>query len=101
MNRTEATNKGVKLKELLNVKLNIMGATGGTITNWKRLRVHLKSNKTGIIHQEEIFISPEARDNLLSYETLKRLGHTHKNIADGNEPGKKATNTKYYIIYNF
>ena len=90
MSRTEATNKGVKLDELPNVKLNI---TGATITYWKRLRVHLKSNKTGITHQEEIYISPEARDNLISYETLKRLGHTHKNIAGGNELGKTETNT--------
>ena len=79
MSRTEATNKGIKLDDHPNIKLNITRATGDTITNWKRLRVHLKSNETGIVHQEKIYISPEVRHNLISYETIKKTRtHTQK-----------------------
>ena len=93
MSRIEATNKGVKLDKLPKIKLNILGATGGIIPNWKRLRVHLKTNETGKTHQEEKYITPEARDNLISYETLKKLGHKHKNTANGKELGNTETNT--------
>ena len=33
----------------------------------------------GLTHQEELYISPKAKDNIISFETLKRLGYTHTN----------------------
>ena len=74
------------MNKLPKLKLNITGATGTRLTDWRQLSVYLKSKETGITHQEELYISPEAKDNIISYETLKRLGYTHTN--NGTESPK-------------
>ena len=71
MNTKDATSGGIDVESLPDIELHIMGVAGKMTANWKRFRVHLQSESTGIMHLEEIYLSPEVKDNLLSYETLK------------------------------
>ena len=40
-----------------------------------KFRVNLTSTTTGQSHFEEVYLAEECEDKLLSYETLKHLGH--------------------------
>ena len=75
MNQKEAENKGIDISTLPQTKIDVTGATEGKITNWKKMSIHIRSNETGIQHREDIYISPEAKNNIISYATLKRLGY--------------------------
>ena len=44
----------------------------------------MTSTVTGLPHQVEIYISTEENDNIISYETLKRMRYTHTN--SGTKP---------------
>ena len=103
MNTADAAKNGKHTEDLPDIELHIKGVTGKMMANWKRFRVHLKLERTGITHLKEIYLSPEVRDNLLSYETLKRLGHVNDNHfrqptnREGPaQPIKKAT--RIYIL---
>ena len=86
MNQREVATKGIKVNNLPKVKLNITRATGESLTDLRQLSVYLTSKETGLTHQEELYISPEAKDNIISYEMLKRLEYTHTN--NGTESPK-------------
>ena len=79
MNTEDATKSGIQTKNLPDTEQHINRVAGKMTANWKRFRVHLQSERTGITHLEEIYLSPEVKDNLLSYKALKRLGHVDDN----------------------
>ena len=61
---------------------------------WNRFTVHLTLKETWRTHLEEIYLSEDVRDELMSYEPLKRLGHVdHKTFTQPIEqPGMKQKN---------
>ena len=51
---------------------------------WHRFRVNIRSKATGQSNFEEVYLAEDCQDKLLSYETLRRLGHINEEQFLGN-----------------
>ena len=56
---------------------------------WYRFRVKLTSSSTDQSHFEEVYLAEGCKDKLLSYATLKRLGHINEDTFLKNIKQKK------------
>ena len=75
----KATKHGIKTQNLPKIILKIGGIAGEKTAIWRRMRININSKTTGRQHLEEIYLSENARDNIISYETLQNLGYITKN----------------------
>ena len=71
----EVQKLGIKLEDLNTIFLTVNGISGTMADNWYRFRVNLRSTITNMDHFEEFYVSECITENLISYETLKKLGH--------------------------
>ena len=63
------------VKSLPRIHLDVTGVGGAMKDTWYKFRVNLTSATTGQSHFEQVYLAEECGDKLLSYETLKHLGH--------------------------
>ena len=71
----EVEKLGIKLEGLNTIYLQVNVISGSLKDLWFRFRVNLKSTITNMEHFEEFYVSTGISENLISYETLKKLGH--------------------------
>ena len=76
MNTEKTRAIGVDVENIPNIDLDISGVAGKMMAKWKIFRVHLTSEETGETHLQEIYLSDEVRDELMSYKT-QNTEHSH------------------------
>ena len=75
MRTNDAAKHGVNPEELPKIILRVCGIAGAKTAIWKRLCFNIRSEITGKTHLKEIYLSNNTKHNIMSYETLKNLGH--------------------------
>ncbi len=86
---SEIRSQGIDIKSLPEIDLNVQGIGGAMRATWYRFRVNIRSKTTGHDNYEEIYLAKECTDRLLSYETLRRLGHLNEEQFLGRESQRR------------
>ena len=72
---SEIRDQGIDMNSLPRIDLDVIGIGGSMKATWLKFRVNMRSKLTGQSNFEEVYLAEECTDKLLSYETLKHLGH--------------------------